>query len=49
MLFRRDPDMPVTPLAQIAQFLDLGMVVLDIILHREPAWVEDANVTAQTK
>lgn len=34
MLLRRDPDMPIAPLAELAQLLDFRVVVLHIVLDR---------------
>jgi hypothetical protein len=40
--------MSVAPPAQIAEFLDFGMRVSNIIFHRQAGGIVDANVTAQT-
>jgi hypothetical protein len=40
--------MAVTPPAQIAEFLNLGMCLLDIIFHGQTRGIVNANVAAQT-
>jgi hypothetical protein len=48
MLFRRDPEVPIAPTTQVAEFLDLGMRVLHIIFHRQAGRIIDADVAAKT-
>lgn len=40
--------MTITPTAQITEFLDFGMHLLDIIFHGQTRRVVDANIAAQT-
>ena len=49
MLFRADPDMPIAPLAQLTQFLDFGVCVLNIILNWEFIRIKDPHIAAKTK
>lgn len=49
MLFRRDPDVAVTPLAQVSQLLHLVMVLLGVVLDGQTRWIEHANVAAQAE
>lgn len=44
MLLRRNPDVAITPLAHFSQFLDFGMVVLDVVFDGEAFGVEDSDV-----
>ena len=44
VLFRTNPNMSITPLAKLSEFLHLRMVVLDIILDRETARVVDPDI-----
>ena len=48
MLFRRDPEVSITPSAQVAKFLDLGMRVLDVVFHGKARRVIYADVAAKT-
>lgn len=47
VLLRRDPDVAVAPFAQVAEFLDFGMVVLDVVFDGEAAGVVDTDVAAE--
>jgi len=47
MLLRRDPNMTITPLAELTQFLDAWVILLHIIFDRQPVRIEDANLAAQ--
>ena len=44
VLFWTNPNMSITPLAKLSEFLHLRMVVLDIILDRETARVVDPDI-----
>lgn len=48
MLFRRDPEVPIAPPTQVAEFLDLGVRVLDIILHGQAGRIINADIAAKT-
>lgn len=48
VLFGRNPYVPVTPFAQVAEFLDFGVVVLDVVFHGEAGGVVDADVAAES-
>lgn len=41
--------MPITPLAQLPQLLDLSMIVLNIIFHGQSFWIVDTNIASQTE
>ena len=47
MLFRRNPNLSITPCAQLTKLLNLWVVVLDIVLLRETGWVVDSNIAAE--
>lgn len=47
MLFGRNPDVAVGPEGEAAEFLDFGVVVLDVVFDGEAAGVEDADVGAE--
>ena len=49
MLFGRDPEMSITPSAEVSQFLHLGMVMLDVVFDRETYRIVDSHVAAQSK
>jgi hypothetical protein len=49
MLLRRNPDMAVTPAAEISEFLHFLVVVLYIIFDGETGRVIDANITAEAE
>ena len=49
MLLRTDPDMTVTPLAQLTQLLHLCVTVLDIVFLWKAGRVIYPHVTAQTE
>jgi hypothetical protein len=48
MLFWTYPNMTITPFAQLSQFLNLGVIVLNIVFLREAGWVVDSNIAAET-
>jgi hypothetical protein len=48
VLFRRDPEVSIAPPTQVTEFLDLGMRVLHVILHRQARRIINADVTAKT-
>ena len=49
VLLRANPYMPVAPLAELSQFLHLGVHMLLVILHGKTPRVEDAYVTAKAE
>ena len=48
MLFRRDPEVSIAPSTQVAELLDLGMRVLDVVFHGKARRVIYADVAAKT-
>jgi hypothetical protein len=46
MLLRTNPHMAITPLAQLAQLLDFGVRVLDVVFDWEATRVIDLYVAA---
>lgn len=49
MLLRRNPNMPIAPSAQLAQFLYLLMLVLYVILDRQAGRIIDSDITAKSE
>ena len=49
MLLRTDPDMAITPLAQVAQLLDFGVSVVDVVFNGEGCGVVHADVAAEAE
>ena len=47
VLLRGDPDVPVTPTAEIPQLLHLGMKMLDVVFHRETCRIKHSDITSQ--
>lgn len=48
VLLRRYPEVSVTPAAQVAELLDLGMCVLHIVFDRQSTRVVYAYVASKT-
>lgn len=49
MLLRRNPNMAITPPAELSQLLHLFVRMLDVILDREPVRIIHTDVTAEPK
>jgi len=49
VLFRRYPDMAVTPLTKTSEFLHLGMLLRSAILYWQASRIEDSNITSQAE
>lgn len=49
MLLGRDPEMSITPSAEVPQFLYLGMVMLDVVFNWEARRVVDSHVAPKSK
>ena len=47
MLFRRHPEMPVTPKRQVSQLLNLLVVMLDVVLHRKACGIIHPDITTK--
>ena len=47
VLFRRNPKMTITPSTQTPQLHDLGVLVLDIILDREPSRIVYSHIAPE--
>lgn len=48
VLFRRNPEVSVTPPTQVAKLLDLRVCVLYIVFDRQPGRIIYAHVASQT-
>jgi hypothetical protein len=48
-LFGADPDVAVAPFAEVAEFLDFGVRVLDVVFDGEAGGVVDADVAAEAE
>jgi len=46
VLLGADPYVAVTPLAEVAQLLHLGMAMLDVIFLWQAGWVVDSDIAA---
>ena len=49
MLLRTDPHMPVTPFAELSQFLHLVVHMLLVVLYGQTPRIEDAHVAAKAE
>ena len=49
MLLWAHPDVTITPLAELAELLDLGVVVLLVVLDGEAGGVVDADIAAEAE
>lgn len=49
MLLGTDPYMAVTPFAEVAQLLHLGMAVLDVVLLWQAGRVVDSHIAAESE
>lgn len=49
MLFGADPDVAVGPFAEVAELLDFGVRVLDVVFDGEAGRVVDADVAAEAE
>lgn len=47
MLFRRHPEMSVTPTRQVPQLLDLLVVMLDVVLYWESSGIIHPDITTK--
>jgi hypothetical protein len=49
MLFGRDPEMSITPSAEVSQFLYLDMVMLNVVLDWKTHRIVDSYVAPESK
>ena len=49
MLFRRDPEMSITPSAEGSQLFDLGMLMLGVVFYRQSYRIIDSHIATESK
>lgn len=49
MLFRRDPEMGITPAAQSSQLLHFGVIVLHVVFDWQAGSIIDSDITSKAK
>jgi hypothetical protein len=45
VLFRRHPNVTITPFTQFTQFLHFGMLMLHIVLDRQPSRIKNTHIS----
>ena len=48
VLLRANPELAVTPLAELSELLDLRTVVIDVVLQGQPRGFVEADITVQS-
>jgi hypothetical protein len=49
MLLRADPNVSITPFAQVSQFLYFWMGVVFVVFDGQSSWVVHANIATKTE